>query len=89
MDKSKLLQIVMIAWLLLFVGFAVFKIINAPILCWDGAETDPVTGEINLVGGCDPAYSQAITQLILPFIIWGIVLILLLFIYFKFKKYNK
>ena len=86
MEKSKILQIVMIAWILLFVAFAVYKLTNAPVLCWDSFETDPLTGEIRPIGGCNPEYGQAIAEMILPFIIWMIILIIILVFYLKSKK---
>lgn len=51
MEKSKILQIVMIAWILLFVAFAVYKIINVPIICWEPG-INPVTKELMPGGGC-------------------------------------
>ena len=44
MKKSKILQIMMIAWILLFVAFAVYKLINAPKICWEPG-INPVTKE--------------------------------------------
>ena len=86
MEKSRIFQIAMVFWLLLFVGFAVYKLINAPIMCWDGAEVDPETGELRPIGGCDPQYGQAIAEMIPPFVVWLVVFIALGVFYLKLKR---
>ena len=81
-----MLQIVIVAWLLLFMVFAVYKITNAPKLCWDSERENPVTHKMELFGGCDSQYGQTIQKMILPFTIWLIILAILLAFYFKSKK---
>ena len=75
----------MIAWILLFVSFAVYKLINAPKICWEPG-INPVTKELMPGGGCQLEYGQAIMQMILPFIVWLIIFVILLLFYLKSKK---
>ncbi|MBT4823621.1 hypothetical protein HN695_06310 [Candidatus Woesearchaeota archaeon] len=86
MNKSKILGIVIIMLLLLFVAFAVYKFSDAPSVCYDSAEIDPVTDEIKPVGGCNPEYGSVLSEMTLPFILWLIIFVISLVLYSKSKK---
>ena len=84
--KLKKPLLVFAAWLAPLVAYVIYKLQTPPILCWDGVDTDPITGELIKVGGCGPEYSRALQMLIWPTTIWVAILVVVLVMCFKFKK---
>ncbi|MBT5016500.1 hypothetical protein HN748_03475 [Candidatus Peregrinibacteria bacterium] len=76
--KFKKNLLIFSGWLLILAGYVTYKLKNPSILCWDGVDEDPVTGELIKVGGCEPEYDIALQMLILPITIWVGILITLL-----------
>ena len=82
-----LILFMIIAGYLCGAGYYVY---DAPMLCWDGAYTDPDTGLVQSIGGCEPDYEYAVKKLIIPTCVWLAIIIIYILIYIKIyiKKKN-
>ena len=81
MNKKSILKVVIIIWLLLFLGFSILKVADPPIYCWDGwdyANNIPI-------GECKHNYISAILGLIPHFTVWAVILV----IFFKIYRKNE
>ena len=77
-QNKKLIFIILIAWLLIFGVYAVYKIKNAPVVCWDSMHFNEEPDELQPMGGCEPTYYQTVNEMTIPTIIWIVLLIIVL-----------
>ncbi len=89
MKKQRILLIITLAWIFLFLVFAAYKIIHAPVFCWDSVKTDPVTGEDTMIGGCSPQYGMAVVEMVLPSAVWMVILVTLIAAYLISRRSAK
>ena len=77
-QNKKLVFTILIVWLLIFGVYAVYKIKNAPVVCWaEPMELPPIRME-HEGGGCEPTYYQTVNEMTIPTIIWIVLLIIVL-----------
>ena len=84
--KLKEFLLIFSAWLAPLLIYVIYKLQHPSILCWDGVEEDPITGELFRIGGCEPEYDVTLMLLIRPIIIWALVLFAVLIFKYLYAR---
>jgi len=90
-NSTRVLLVFILIWVVVLIGAIVYELADAPMTCYNTLDLD-VEDEAKAVSeplpsgmGCQPNYGLAMSHLLYPAIIWGLVLVIAL-LFWRLKQ---